>query len=188
MRVYIVRHGESETNLTATYTGWMDVALTEKGQEDARRAGAILKGVRFDKIFSSDLHRAMHTAELAIPGCSFETSPMLREVCLGNLEGKPIASLTDADRAVIAQSGYTAFGGESKEEFHGRISGFLQKLSEMEYETVAVFAHGGWLRGMLDQVIGLKLPRDKIYCNNCTVAIIEYTGSHWVLHSWMNLQ
>ena len=166
MRVYIVRHGESETNLTATYTGWMDAALTEKGQED----------------------RAMHTAELAIPGCSFETSPMLREVCLGNLEGKPIASLTDADRAVIAQSGYTAFGGESKEEFHGRISGFLQKLSEMEYETVAVFAHGGWLRGMLDQVIGLKLPRDKIYCNNCTVAIIEYTGSHWVLHSWMNLQ
>lgn len=187
MRVYIIRHGESETNLSATYTGWMDVALTEKGKEDARRAGAMISGVKFDKIYSSDLHRAMHTAELAIPGCSYETSPMLREVCLGNLEGKLIASLTDADRANIAQNGYTVFGGESKETFHNRISGFLQMLSETNLDTVAVFAHGGWLRGMLDQVIGLPLPRNRILCNNCAIAIIEYTGEHWMLHSWMNL-
>lgn len=188
MRVYIVRHGESETNLTATYTGWMDVELTEKGKQDAQRAGTMLQNVKFDKIYSSDLRRAIHTAELAIPGCTYETSPMLREVCLGKLEGKPIASLTDADRAEISQSGYTAFGGESKEEFHNRISNFLEMLSNSELGTVGVFCHGGWLRGMLDQVIGLSLPRNRICCNNCAIAIIEYTGTHWQLHSWMNLQ
>jgi len=187
MRVYVIRHGESETNLSASFTGWMDVALTEKGKEDARRAGEMLKGVTFDKIYASDLHRAMHTAELAIPGCSYETSPMLREVGMGTLEGKPIASLTDEDRANVAKDGYTVFGGESKTAFHNRISGFLQMLSESEQGTVAVFAHGGWLRGMLDQVIGLTLPRNRISCNNCAIAIIEYTGEHWKLHSWINL-
>ena len=68
MRVYVIRHGESETNLSKHWTGWMDVSLTEKGYEDARGAGRIIGDVTFDRIFSSDLHRAKETAMTAIPG------------------------------------------------------------------------------------------------------------------------
>ena len=48
-------------------------------------------------------------------------------------------------------------------------------------------AHAGWLRSMLDLVVGTVLPRDAVCCNNCTIAVFEYTGSKWRLHNWMNL-
>ena len=50
MKVWVVRHGESETNRDGLWTGWLDVELTEKGREDAAKAGKILAGTSFDKI------------------------------------------------------------------------------------------------------------------------------------------
>ena len=50
-----------------------------------------------------------------------------------------------------------------------------------------LFSHAGWLRGMLDIVLGLRLPRARVRCKNCTVAVFEYTDSGWSLHSWVNL-
>ena len=67
MRVYIVRHGESVNNLNKLWTGWNDEELSEKGREDAKRAGDIIKGVSLDRIYSSDLSRAMDTARIAVP-------------------------------------------------------------------------------------------------------------------------
>ena len=69
MRVYVIRHGESETNLSKRWTGWKAVNLTEKGYEDAKKAGKIIGDVTFDKVFSSDLRRAKETAMTALPGC-----------------------------------------------------------------------------------------------------------------------
>ena len=83
MKVFVVRHGESETNRNACWTGWMDVALTQKGREDATLARRLLSGVKFDKIYASDLQRAKCTAEIAIPGCQYETSALLREINVG---------------------------------------------------------------------------------------------------------
>lgn len=83
MRVYVIRHGESESNLKKIWSGQFDAKLTEKGKEDAKKVGEVLKGVSFDKIYTSDLSRAMDTAKIAIPDCSFETSPLLREVDMG---------------------------------------------------------------------------------------------------------
>ena len=44
MRVYVIRHGESETNKAKKWTGWLDVHLTDKGKDDANKAGNFLKG------------------------------------------------------------------------------------------------------------------------------------------------
>jgi len=187
MRVYVVRHGESENNKSLRWTGWMDVLLTEKGEEDARRAGTMLADIAFDKVYASDLRRAMRTAEIALPGCSYETTPLLREVNVGNLENTPISDLSEDQRAENGRVGYGMFGGESKAEFRDRISRFMKQLEASGQETVAVFCHGGWLRGMLDLVIGMDLPRNKICCNNCTVAVFEFTKGIWRLHSWINL-
>ena len=50
MRVYVIRHGESESNRDGVWTGWIDAPLTEKGRVDAAAVGIILSGVSFDKI------------------------------------------------------------------------------------------------------------------------------------------
>ncbi len=188
MRVYIIRHGESENNKKRLCTGWYDASLTDLGREEAKRAASLLDGVTFDRIYSSDLSRAIETARLAIPGCSPKTTPLLREISVGWLAGNPLSVITDEDRAQIAKIGYKAFGGESNEELRERILTFRAELEASGCENVALFTHAGWLRTFFDTVIGMCIPRNVLTCNNCATAIFEYTGNLWRLHSWINLQ
>ena len=110
MKLYLIRHGESETNLAGHYTGWSQVNLTPKGVRDAEGIRPTLEGIKFDKIFSSDLIRAMTTAETAIPGCTYETTHLLREVNVGNLALKPFPPKDDPRRALMV-NGFADFGG-----------------------------------------------------------------------------
>ena len=187
MKVYIVRHGESETNEKGLFTGWMDVNLTDLGKIQAKRAGEFLKDVTFDKVYTSDLIRAKETAENALAGCCYEPLELLRETNVGNLSGKPYLVVTDEQRVLIATDGFTMFGGESKDELNGRVSEFMRKLESEKNENVAVFTHGGWLRTFIDMVMGIKIPNNKMVCDNCTIAIVEFKNDEWKLHSWINM-
>lgn len=187
MRVYVVRHGESAWNVTRQWSGWTDCPLTEKGRADAAKAGEFLKSVSFDRVYASDLSRARETAEIAVPGCQCEVTPLLREVNVGTLAGQPWTCLTPEDRARIAVRGYADYDGESQEEFRGRIVQIQKKLEGLDCENVALFAHGGWLRCILETVLEAKLSKAHLLCNNCTIAIFDYTNGIWKLHSWINL-
>ena len=68
MKLVLVRHGESEWNKLNLFTGWMDVDLSDKGREEARNAGRILKeeGYDFDICYTSYLKRAIHTLNIAL--------------------------------------------------------------------------------------------------------------------------
>ncbi len=185
MRVYLIRHGESENHVTKIYTGWADPHLTEKGRKEALLAGEFLKSISFDKVWSSDLARAKETAEIALPNYPREESPLLREINVGEIAGKPFTAVPEEEKKQIPQKGYKAFGGESMEEFYQRIRSFQEILEKQGAETVAVFAHAGFLRAMLDTVVGFYLPRNKVCCENFAVAVFEYHGE-WRLHSWIN--
>ena len=187
MKVYVIRHGESETNLQKRWTGWADVQLTEKGREDARRVGELLRDVAFDKVYTSDLSRAIETAKEAIPGCTYETDTLLREINVGTLAKMPLSTPTDEERERIAKYGYVDFGGETREELSGRINEFIKRLEELNCENVALFSHAGWLCGMLNAVLGTTISRKHLCCNNCTMGIFEYTDGVWRLYSWINV-
>lgn len=188
MRVWLVRHGESETNRDGCWTGWLDVALTEKGKKDAASVSDILHGVSFDKIYSSDLSRARNTADIAIPGCKYEISKDLREINVGNIAGKPLGVINGDDAILKNTNGYAAFGGESKAQFKARVVSFMKKLEVSGYKNVVVFSHAGFLHSTLDFVVGTELERKNICCKNCAIGIFEYNGDRWKLHSWINLE
>ena len=187
MRVFIVRHGESETNRDGLWTGCLDVALTQKGREDAALARGLLSYVKFDKIYSSDLQRAKCTAEIAIPGCRYETSALLREINVGDIAGKPLHVVKDSEGKLLNKDGYACFGGESRAEFCDRVKFFMRELEGLDCQNVVVFAHAGVLRTFLEVVLNTKVPGAHICCRNCTVAIFEYDAQDWKLHSWINL-
>ena len=67
-KVVLLRHGESAWNKENRFTGWTDVDLTDKGREEAREAGRLLKagGFAFDFVYTSLLKRAIRTSELAL--------------------------------------------------------------------------------------------------------------------------
>ncbi|MBE6008585.1 MAG: histidine phosphatase family protein, partial [Lachnospiraceae bacterium] len=64
MKIYIVRHGETECNVNNICYGWYDCPINEKGISQAKNLGKFLKTKKIDKIISSDLLRARMTAEL----------------------------------------------------------------------------------------------------------------------------
>ena len=187
MKVWVIRHGESETNRDGLWTGWLDVALTEKGKQDAAMAGEYLKEVSFDKIYASDLQRAQNTADIAIPGCKYETDVQLREANVGNIAGKPLRIVREGCAVPKNINGYADFGGESFDELDARVARFMEQLETAEGENIAIFTHAGWVRSSLDFVMGMKMPKKHICCGNCAIAIYEYTGALWRLHSWINL-
>lgn len=186
MKLYIVRHGESETNKKGLWTGWLDVPLTEGGMRDAETAKAILSGIKFDKVYSSDLSRAKKTCEIALDNIPYETLPLLREVNVGNIAGKPLTVISNEERAEISRFGYRKFDGESREDLKNRVCEFMKKVSESGYESVAAFSHAGFIHTMLCTVLEAEISRKNTVCNNCTVAIFEFTNGIWRLHSWIN--
>src|SRR5262249_8876610 len=62
----LLRHGQSQWNLENRFTGWVDVPLSPKGEEEARKAGEKLEGRQIDEVFTSVLKRAIDTTDLAL--------------------------------------------------------------------------------------------------------------------------
>lgn len=187
MRVYVIRHGESENNIKIVLSGWADVRLTEKGVTDAKKAGKFLEGISFDKVYSSDLQRAVNTMKTAINPDEYEITEILRERSFGSLEGTRFADLSDEDKKYVRDFGCDKWGGESKKEFRERVNSFItEKLETLDCENVAVFSHAGWLREMLGIVLDTDVSARHICCNNCTISIYEYINKNWKLHSWIN--
>lgn len=99
-----------------------------------------MKRISFDKIYSSDLIRARETAEIAIPGCRYEISELLREINVGSLVGKPLSVLTEEQRLDFERNSYIAFGGESQKDFSDRVTGFMKRLEDLNCENVVFFS------------------------------------------------
>ncbi|MYA39308.1 MAG: 2,3-bisphosphoglycerate-dependent phosphoglycerate mutase, partial [Acidimicrobiia bacterium] len=79
-RMVLVRHGESEWNLSNLFSGWTDVDLTPRGEEEAREAGRLMRdeGLAFDIVHTSVLLRSIRTAELALAEMGMAWLPVAR--------------------------------------------------------------------------------------------------------------
>jgi len=93
-KLVLLRHGESQWNMENRFTGWADVDLTEKGREEAKAAGELLKseGFKFDKAFTSFQKRAIRTLWITLDGMDLmwipvERSWKLNERFYGGLTG-----------------------------------------------------------------------------------------------------
>jgi broad specificity phosphatase PhoE len=95
--VYLARHGETAWSLSGQHTGLTDIPLTDRGEQNARKLGDRLRGMRFAKIFTSPLQRAYKTCALAGFGATAEPDPDLVEWNYGDYEGRRTAEIL-ADR------------------------------------------------------------------------------------------
>lgn len=91
MKLYLVRHGESEGNAKKLFYGWADYPLTELGREQARTLCGRMQDVEIARCYASTLSRASETAQLVIAGreLELETDERLKEQHMGDLEGVP---------------------------------------------------------------------------------------------------
>ncbi|KAL0565849.1 hypothetical protein V5O48_016169 [Marasmius crinis-equi] len=90
-RLYIIRHGETNENRLGIIQGHMDTELNEQGIAQSGIAAQTMENVPLTEVWSSDLQRAVKTAQIITekhPGLAFVSTRKLRERCLGSLEGK----------------------------------------------------------------------------------------------------
>ena len=192
MKLYVIRHGQSEDNLARRHSGWSDCSLTEKGEADARHAGELLKGIAFDKVDSSDTRRARQTCALALPDAEPEYTPLIRETDVGSLMGLEVAECQrrwgeeyDGRRKAL---NFCPYGGENLEMHMKRVREFLTIVQNGGWNTVAAFSHGGSIHCMLDIVMGETQNKADYPCTNGGVSVFSFENGTWTLEEWNRLE
>ena len=95
MNIYIVRHGQTDSNvLKNRYGGRVDVLLNDTGREEAKKLKRDLEGITFDRVYSSPLKRALETAQI-ISGNDIIIDERLIERSNGDLEGRLRSEIPD---------------------------------------------------------------------------------------------
>ncbi len=95
----LVRHGQSLWNLENRFTGWVDVPLTPKGEEEATKAGERLRGQHFDVAYTSSLSRAQETLRIIMEVAGFDDLPVIRDQALNERHYGDLQGLNKAETA-----------------------------------------------------------------------------------------
>ena len=190
MKLYMIRHGQSTANSKRLHAGWTQVPLTERGVDEALSAGRLLTGIQFDKIYVSDLVRAQQTLEAALPNTNAVTTPLLREVSVGDLAGKSADECMEIYGETYlthkAVHNFVPYHGENDEMHLARIREFLKLAEHDNLPCIAAFCHEGSIRCMLDLVMGERHDRKEYPLSNGSVSIFELKDGCWSLVSWNN--
>ncbi|KAF8205630.1 histidine phosphatase superfamily [Mycena galopus ATCC 62051] len=158
-KIYVVRHGETQANKDSVIQGQLDTELNETGVEQARRVADALRSVHFDAAYSSDLARALKTAQIILghrTDIEIRREEALRERFLGDMQGTKIG---------VGIQARVAAGNETVEP------------GETPY-NILVTSHGGWIMALVRTLIGSGKARcapgvEIATCRNTSVAIIE---------------
>src|SRR3989338_4712377 len=197
----LVRHGESQWNLENRFTGWIDVPLTDKGREEAKRAGEKIKSIKFDKAYTSVLKRAIETLEIILKVIKQEKLPTEKDQALnerhyGDLQGLNKAETAQkyGDKQVhIWRRSYDIAppNGESLKDTAARTLPYFEKKIVLDLKAgknILVSAHGNSLRSIAMELD--KLTREQVLELNLGtgVPIIYEFDSNFKIHSKKELK
>lgn len=158
----LLRHGESQWNLENRFTGWVDVPLSPKGEQEAAAAGEKLKPYHFDVAFTSALTRAQETLRIALEKTGQTDLPTTRDQALnerhyGDLQGLNKAETAEkfgAEQVKLWRRSYDVKppNGESLEDTAARTLPYYESHiapALREGKNVLVVAHGNSLRSIV---------------------------------------
>lgn len=188
MKLYLIRHGETQWNKKRRVQGMSDIPLNDYGRNLARQTAEGLKKIHFDFAYTSPLVRAKETAEIILEGRNiplYEESK-IRELGFGAYEGICISGpdkspySAEFNKFFKDTANYVpAEGGEQIEEILERTGAFLQKLYQdesLQDKTILISSHGAAMTALLNNIKGVFNPAE--FWNrgvpaNCAVTIVE---------------
>ncbi len=168
MKIYMIRHCESEDDILNCYGGCADFNLTDKGIETAKQYSNNIVNLEIEKIFSSPYKRAKNVAEIFNEklNCGVEIINDLREMnTYGVMSGVNKSLAKEIFSILLNSEEYKEFGyykgksfegGESVENFDNRIKNAFSIISNSPYKTVALVTHGGVFRSVYKNILNQK--------------------------------
>jgi len=198
--ILLIRHGETDWNSERRLQGHLDIALNAAGLRQAQALGQALRNEALDAIFSSDLGRAMQTAQAiaAGRGIDVQIEPGLRERCYGAFEGLRHAEIRERypDAYALWQAreldGRLPDGArpaETLREFSARAVGTVVGLAVAhKLRRIALVAHGGVLECICREArgIGWGAPRD-FDIRNTSINRLHWNGNALRVLEWGNI-
>lgn len=148
MKLILARHGERVENAARVLQGAKDGKLSELGKEQAEHLAQALSHYPIDKVYASDLGRVQETLapfRRLHPEIPVLLTEELRELNVGDLEGKPLGSLNKAAAAAgLSKYLLQTPGGESIHQMGDRVEAFAREIiAEHPKETICFYCHGG---------------------------------------------
>jgi len=179
MKIFLIRHGETEWNAVGRLQGREDIPLNEIGKTQAINCGKALMNRRFAAVISSTLSRANQTAEI-IAGI-LGINVIHRDFDLVERDYGKASGLTAEERALQFPDGKYE-GYENSEALLERIFGALHKWADGLYPNdIGIVSHGGAINAVLREFsindFGLGKKRLKNACINC----LSYDGKNFTV-------
>ncbi len=181
-KLLLVRHGITEYNSSRRFAGYTDAELSADGIWQVERLRDRLAEEKIDAVYSSDLKRAMSTAEVISSGHEVEivSCSELREINYGDIEGLTFEEISnqypELAKSIRNFSLELSFpGGENFKGFIARTCRFLDRLNEQAQEqTILIVSHSGALRTLVCDLLGLEQSNwQKFRMDNASLSIIN---------------
>lgn len=181
-KLLLARHGDTRLNSARMFVGHTDAELSVLGRRQVKRLRDRLTAERIDVIYSSDLKRAVATAETIASRHHLDviTCPELREINYGKVEGLTFEEIKrlypDVAELCAEWNLQLEFpDGESFDELKQRVSKFLDRLKQHTPEqTILIVAHGGPLRLMVCHLLGMDLRHwRQIHIDLASLSIVD---------------
>ena len=189
----VIRHGETTWNSDGRQQGHLDSPLSALGLRQARAIADRLADERFDVLYSSDLERALRTAECIVAhhDHAIRTDARLRERHLGIFQGLTLAEVAEKWPDVYARfaSGdpdYEIPDGESlRQRYERMVAGVRDIAAAHPGQRVVIVAHGGVLDSLFRCTLGIELDqprRCKLY--NASINTVFVDEGAWMMGTW----
>ncbi|WP_442510392.1 histidine phosphatase family protein [Novipirellula sp. SH528] len=155
LRLFLMRHGETEWSLTGQHSGRADIPLTKNGEEQARELGQRIRLFTFEHVLTSPLQRARRTCELAGLSNEAKVDADLIEWDNGDYESRT------GDEILATRPRWNLFrdgcpNGEMPEQISARADRLIHRLIELDGD-VALFSHSHLGRVLAARWIGLSV-------------------------------
>lgn len=191
MKIYLLRHGQTDWNLDMRMQGRTDIPLNEKGRSQAAVAAEKLKDIPFDRVYSSPLIRAFDTAKVIAKPHDLPVVTMeeLIEMSFGSHEGYSAEDNPDPEGLEClfnSPKDYVPSAeGESYEDLDGRCQVILEKLKKLEgeFENILLVSHGALCKGLIRAMINADVSDfwNMPLLENCQPLEIEYADGKFLL-------
>lgn len=191
-RITLIRHGETDWNVSGRWQGQAPVPLNSNGLQQARVTAAYLnaKRIAFDAVYASDLSRAYVTASLIVSeiGGEIIKDRRLREIDLGDWQGLTEIEVRDWDGDNLARVRADTIhaqrpGGESWKQVGERALSLLREvIANYPNHDVMMTSHGGTIRSVLYE-LGLLDPK-AAHIENCSRTILMHSDGQWTLEAF----
>ena len=194
MKIILVRHGETEWNVTEIFRGRIDVELNETGIRQAELLAQYLRDIKLEAVYSSPLKRALRTAQAISEsqGLGVEISPALTDCNLGEWQGLSLLEVRNTYKELYSEwavhpDKVKIPGGESLGDVRERAADLIDEVIVRHQGSVVLISHRVVNKVLICALLGLDNSHFwNIEQGNCGMTTFSYENGRFILSEHNN--